>query len=130
MSHTTPITTSAQIQEKNTIGDRVCALDHRFADVHNHTHQNLPMFAELTGPRSTKNVILTTMMWDKLSFKFDDGTKQEKILKEEYWNIMIHLGTAIEHFLNESDLAWSILDNIVNPHKTDQEVALLFQEEV
>ena len=88
------------------------------------------MFAELTGPRSTKNVILTTMMWDKLSFKFDDGTKQEKILKEEYWNIMIHLGTAIEHFLNESDLAWSILDNIVNPHKTDQEVALLFQEEV
>ena len=79
--------------------------------------QNLPgMFAELTGPRSAKDIILTTTMWDKLNPKFDDGGKWKKILKKEYWNAMIHYGTAIEHFLNSSDSAWSIISNVVNPH--------------
>jgi hypothetical protein len=48
------------------------------------------MFAKLTGPRIAKNVILATMMWDKLDAKFHDGDKLEKILKEEYWKVMIH----------------------------------------
>jgi hypothetical protein len=87
------------------------------------------MFAKLTGPRSAKSVILATTMWDKLNAKFDDGDKREKILKEEYWNVMIRHGAAVERFLNDSDSAWSIIDNFVNPNADDQKAVLLLQEE-
>jgi hypothetical protein len=35
-------------------------------------HRNLLMFSELTGPRSAKNVVLVTTMWDKLIPEFDE----------------------------------------------------------
>jgi len=85
------------------------------------------MFAELTGPRSAKNVVLATTMWDKLHPKFDDGNKRENGLKENYWKVMIHNGATVERFLNDSDSAWSIVDNIIN--RADRKAVLLFQEE-
>ena len=88
--------------------------------------RNLHMFEELTGSRSAKNVTLATTMWDKLS-KFDDGDEREKGLKEEYWNAMIDHGAAVERFLNTSDSAWSVVDNMVK--KSVSKAALLFQEE-
>jgi len=84
------------------------------------------MFAELTGPRSAKNVVLATTMWDKLP-EFNDGDDWEKGSKKEYWNAMIHHGAAVERFFNTSDSAWSIVDNVVN--KNNQKAPLLFQEE-
>ena len=90
-------------------------------------HRNLRMLAEFTGPGSAKSVVLATTMWDKLHPQFDDGNKREKDLKERYWNIMIHHGATIARFLNTSDSAWSIVDNIVN--KNDQKAGLFFQEE-
>ena len=91
--------------------------------------RNLLMFAELTGSRSAKNVVLATTMWDRLHPKFDDGDKREKVWKEQYWDVMIHHGAAVERFLNTPDSAWSIIDNLVERSKNDQRVALLFQEE-
>ena len=93
-------------------------------------HRNLLMFAELTGPRSAKNVILVTTMWDKLIPEFDDGNEREKGLKEEYWNVMIYHGAAVERFLNTPDSAWGIIDNVVKRNRNDQKAVLLFQEEV
>ena len=90
-------------------------------------HRHLLMFAELTGPKSAKNVVLATTTWDKLS-EDDDGDEWEKSLKEEYWNVMIHHGAAVERFFNTSDSAWSIVNNMVK--KTVPKAALLFQEEM
>ena len=84
------------------------------------------MFEELTGSRSAENVTLATTMWDKLS-KFDDGDEREKGLQEEYWNAMIDHGAAVERFLNTSNSAWSLVDNMVK--KSVPKAALLFQEE-
>jgi hypothetical protein len=61
------------------------------------------------------------------SSEFDDGDDWEKDSKEEYWNAMIRHGATVERFLNTSDSAWSIVDNIVE--KNNQKEPLLFQEE-
>jgi len=87
------------------------------------------MFAELIGPKSAKNAVLTTTMWDKLHPRIGDGDKREKQWKEKYWNVMIHHGAAVERFLNTSDSAWSIIDNIVDRSKNDQKAVLRFQAE-
>jgi hypothetical protein len=92
-------------------------------------HRNLFMFAELTGPRAAENVVLATTMWDKLHPKLDNGSKREQCLKEEYWNVMIHHGATVERFLNTSNSAWSIVDNVFNRNENDQKTALQFQEE-
>ena len=88
--------------------------------------RNLHIFEELIGSRSAESVTLATTMWDKLS-RFDNGDERENGLKEEYWKGMIDHGAAVERFLNTSDSAWSIVDNIVN--KNNHKAALLFQEE-
>ena len=88
--------------------------------------QNLHMFEELTGSGSAKNVVLATTMWDKLP-KDVNGDQREKGLKEEYWNAMIDHGAAVERFLNTSDSAWSLVDNMVQ--KNVPKAGLLFQEE-
>jgi len=92
-------------------------------------HRNLLMFEELTGPRSAKNVVLATTMWDKLHPQFDDGNKRVKGLEEKYWNVMIHHGATVERFLNTSDSAWSMIDNVVKRNKHEQKAVLLIQEE-
>ena len=84
------------------------------------------MFEELTGPRSAKNVVLATTMWDKL-YGDGDGDKRETDLKEKYWNGMIDEGAAVERFLNTSESAWSIVDNMIQ--KNVPKAALLFQQE-
>ena len=88
---------------------------------------NLHMFEELTGSRSAKNVVLATTMWDKLHPKFDNGNTREKDLEKKYWNVMIHHGAAVERFLNTSDSAWSMIDNVV---KRNEKAVLLIQEEM
>ena len=88
--------------------------------------RNLHMFEKLTGSRSAKNVVLATTMWDKL-YGDDDGDKREMGLKEEYWNAMIDQGATVERFLNTSESAWSIVNNMVK--KNVPKAALLFQEE-
>ena len=85
------------------------------------------MFETLAGLRSAKNVVLATTMWDRLGHKFDVGQKREEGLKEVYLDVMIHHDAAVEHFLNDSDSAWTIVDSIVN--RNDQKALLLFQEE-
>ena len=92
-------------------------------------HRNFLMFKELTGPRSAKNVVLATTMWDKLHPQFDDGNKREKDLEKRYWNVMIHHGATVERFLNTSDSAWSIIDSVVERNKHEQKAVLLIQEE-
>jgi hypothetical protein len=92
-------------------------------------HRNLLMFAELTGPQSAKNVVLVTTMWDTLKPEFGDPSEREKSLKEEYWNVMIDHGAAVERFLNTSDSAWNIIDNVINRNKHAQKIPLTFQEE-
>jgi hypothetical protein len=84
------------------------------------------MFKELTGSGGAKNVVLATTMWDKLS-RDVNGDEQETGLKEKYWNAMIDEGAAIERFLNTSDSAWRIVDNMVQ--KNVPKAGLLFQEE-
>jgi hypothetical protein len=37
------------------------------------------MFIELTRPRSGKNVVLATTMWDTLGSSPDDGNEQEEL---------------------------------------------------
>jgi len=91
-------------------------------------HRNLRMFEELTGPRSAKNVVLATTMWDKLHPQFDDGNKREKGLEEKYWNVMIHHGATVERFLNTSDSAWSMIDKVVK--RDEPKAVLLIQEEM
>jgi len=85
------------------------------------------MFGELTGRKGTKNVVLATTTWDKLHPQFDDGNKREEGLKKKYWKVMIHHGAGLDRFLNTSDSAWSIVDNIVN--RGGPKAALLFQKE-
>jgi len=93
-------------------------------------HRHLLMFAGLTGPGSAKNVVLATTMWDKLHPQLDDGDKREKGLEQRYWNVMIHHGATVERFLNTSDSAWSIVDNVVKRNKSNQKAMLLIQEEM
>jgi hypothetical protein len=84
------------------------------------------MFAELTGPGSTKNVVLATTMWDILSPKSSVGEKREQRLKYDYWNVMIYHGATVERFLNDPISAWNIIDRfLTNSHKNQ----LTFQEE-
>jgi hypothetical protein len=84
---------------------------------------NLLMFAKIIGREDiAKSVVFATTMWDKLDWE-SDGDARENVLKEEYWNAMIDHGAAVERFLNTSDSAWSIVDNIVN--KDDQKAPLL-----
>ncbi|KIM49707.1 hypothetical protein M413DRAFT_21870 [Hebeloma cylindrosporum] len=92
-------------------------------------HRNLLVFSELTGRKGTKNVVLATTMWDRLHPTKENGLgdKREGALKKEYWNLMIYHGAAVDRFLNTSDSAWSIVDNIVNKH--DQKAPLLFQQQ-
>ena len=90
-------------------------------------HRNLLMFGELTGRKGTNNVVLATTMWDKLHPKLDDGSKRERGLTKKYWKVMIRNGAGVERFLNTSDSAWSIVNNVVN--RNGPKVALLFQEE-
>jgi len=85
------------------------------------------MFGELTGRRGTKNIVLATTMWDRLHPTLDDGNKRENGLKKKYWKVMIRHGAAVDRFLNTSDSAWSIVDNVVT--RSDHKEALLFQEE-
>ena len=85
------------------------------------------MFAELTGPKSAKNVVFATTMWDILGSKINSGKKREQGLIEEYWKAMIHRGATVERFLNDSDSAWSIVNNIVG--RNHPKAVLLFQEE-
>jgi len=93
-------------------------------------HRNLLMFAELTGPRSAKNVVLVTTMWDTLNPTCqNEGVEREKGLKTKYWNTMIYHGAAAERFLNNSDSAWRIINNIVDRNKNDEKPVLQFQEE-
>ena len=90
-------------------------------------HRHLLMFAELTGPKSAKNVVLATTMWDKLHPEIvDEGSKRENDLKE-YWKDMLDHGAAIERFLNTSDSTWDIIDNVI---KNDRKAVLLLQEEL
>ena len=91
-------------------------------------HRNLLMFEELTGPKSAKNVVLASTMWDKLHPKFDNGNTREKDLEKKYWNVMIHHGATVERFLNTSDSAWSIIDNVVK--RNEGKAVLLIQEEM
>ena len=90
-------------------------------------HRNLLMFEELTGLRSAKNVVLVTTMWDKLNLEYQhEGDEREKGLKTKYWNTMIDHDAAVERFLNNSDSAWRIINNIVDRNK---KAVLQFQEE-
>ncbi|KIM49709.1 hypothetical protein M413DRAFT_114611 [Hebeloma cylindrosporum] len=92
-------------------------------------HRNLLVFSELTGRKGTKNVVLATTMWDRLHPTKENGLgdRREGALKKEYWNLMIYHGAAVDRFLNTSDSAWSIVDNIVN--KDEQKAPLLFQQQ-
>ena len=90
-------------------------------------HRNLLMFGELTGRKGTKSVVLATTMWDRLHPELDDGNKQEEGLKKQYWKVMIRNGAAVDRFLNTSDSAWSIVNNVVN--RSGPKAALLFQRE-
>jgi len=91
-------------------------------------HRNLLMFAELCGPRGAENVVLATTMWDKLGCIIHE-LEREQELKLKYWNAMIHHGAAVERFLNNSDSAWRIIDNIFNRNEDSQKKGLRFQEE-
>jgi len=104
---------------------------HRISDPRMSTtnYRNLLMFAELPGSIIAKNVVFATTMWDRLDPKFDDGNKREQGWKEEYWNDVIRHGASVERFLNDSESAWNIVDNIVNRNKNNQKAPLQFQEE-
>jgi hypothetical protein len=81
--------------------------------------RDLHKCAELTGPKSAKNVVLATTKWDTLDPKFEEiGKTREEGLRKEFWNIMIHHGAAVQRFLNDSGSAWSIVENVVK--KNDQ----------
>ena len=90
-------------------------------------HRNLLMFGELTGCKDTKNVVLATTMWDRLHPTLDNGSKREKDLKKKYWKVMLRNGAGVDRFLNTSDSAWSIINNVVN--RSGPKAALLFQKE-
>jgi len=95
-------------------------------------HRNLLMFAELTGSRAAEKVVLATTMWDKLHpDTLDKGaeSKREQSLKKEYWKDMIKDGATVKRFLNTSDSAWSIVDNVVNRNENGQKTGLQFQVE-
>jgi hypothetical protein len=85
------------------------------------------MFGELTGRKGTESVVLATTMWDRLHPELDDGNKREKGLKKQYWKVMIRNGAAVDRFLNTSDSAWGIINNVVN--RNGPKAALLFQKE-
>lgn len=89
-------------------------------------HRNLNMFSELTGTGSAKNVVLITTMWDT-GQSADLGDKREKRLKEEYWKGMIDHGATVQRFLNRSESAWNIINNIVT---NNEKAALTFQNEM
>lgn len=78
----------------------------------------LRMFANFTGFGSAKNIVLTTTMWDILGSKIDDGNKREERLKK-YWEDINHHDANIKRFLNDSESAWSIVDNVVNKNDSD-----------
>ena len=90
------------------------------------------MFANLTGHKSAKTVVLATTMWDMLGPMSDVGNKREQRLKDEYWKVMIRRGAVIERFLNTSDSAWRIVDNIVerNNHKPFSQAEWVDQKQV
>ena len=92
-------------------------------------HHNLRMFAELTGPKSAKNVVLATTLWDILGLVPDVGNRREQRLKDEYWNIMIHHGATVQRFLNDSDSAWNIINDFLNRNENNRKTGLISQEE-
>jgi hypothetical protein len=59
-------------------------------------------------------------MWDILGSKINDGNKREERVKQLWEEMNLH-DADVERFLNDSDSAWSIVDNVVK--KKDQEEA-------
>jgi hypothetical protein len=89
------------------------------------------MFREICGDKYIRNVTLLTTMWDRVG-SMEGGERRETILKERFWNVMIHHGVTVGRFhLGErygSKSPWIILDKMIQRHQPGQ--ALLLQEEL
>ncbi|KAF8064973.1 P-loop containing nucleoside triphosphate hydrolase protein [Lyophyllum atratum] len=81
--------------------------------------KNLDMLNKLCGIEATKNVILATTKWSKVTQEV--GEQREKELKTEHWKYMLSLGSSIKRFdgtqrsarrLVNSVLAKNVLDAV------------------
>ena len=68
------------------------------------------MFQELCGRDNFQNVVLVTTMWNEVSQ--DEGQRREEELQNDFWHLMIRLGSTTHRFDLTEDSAWDIIDCI------------------
>ena len=77
--------------------------------------KNLPMFEQLCGKKTFKNVILTTTMWDEVDEPM--GATREEELKSIYWKAMIDRGSSIGRFEGTRDSAFRLIAPLLDAAK-------------
>jgi hypothetical protein len=75
------------------------------------------MFRKLCGDDALGNVILATTMWEGVDQAI--GLDREKKLKDEFWNIMLELGSRVERFTGEGESAWAIIDVVAQKRQME-----------
>ena len=91
--------------------------------------KNLRMFANLCGDGATRNVILTTTMWDLV--EGDEGARRLTQLQGKYWKEMLANGSKVARFNGTYESAWEIVDMIVKKDGGhSSRPTLLIQEEM
>ncbi|KXN85557.1 Signal recognition particle SEC65 subunit [Leucoagaricus sp. SymC.cos] len=89
---------------------------HRITDVRisGTVLKNFDMFQKLCGTDFYRRVALVTTMWPDESDKVTDSEcrRREKELKENYWNVMITMGSRVYRFTKRAESAERIINEI------------------
>ena len=85
------------------------------------------MFQELCGRDNFQNVVLVTTMWNEVSQ--DEGQRREEELHNDFWHLMIRLGSATHRFDLTEESAWDII-NCISVSPPDERRPLQIQREM
>ena len=73
------------------------------------------MFQELCGRDNFQNVVLVTTMWNEVSQ--DEGQCREQELHNDFWHLMIRLGSTTHRFDLTEESAWDIINCILEERR-------------
>ena len=85
------------------------------------------MFQELCGRDNFQNVVLVTTMWNEVSQ--DEGQLREEELHNDFWHLMIRLGSTTHRFDLTEESAWDII-NCISVSPPDERRPLQIQREM
>ena len=70
--------------------------------------QNLELFAKLVGPKSFRNIVIVTTLWDHLPVEATGNTHEGKL--QEFWNDLIRKGSRMARSFGDRGSALDILE--------------------